>query len=76
MSLREEIQDIFEKYNNSPNYDDMDAEGDIIKAFEKRIDRIIEDEYDRMLTQGHSFSSEYGLHVTEIPVDKVKEMLK
>ena len=47
-----------------------------IQIVKERINRIIEEEYDRRLDQGHTFSSEYGLHVSEIPVDKVKEILK
>ena len=79
MNLREEILEIIDSgvsCDDDYPYYIGDPIDEIIKVIEKRIDRIIEEEKERMLTQGHSFSSDYGIQITEIPVDKVKEMLK
>ena len=74
MSLREEIEYIIDNLTDRDTIPYKEVTNEIIEIFEKRIDRIIEEELERMLIQGHTFYGEPT--ITEIPVDKVKEMLK
>jgi len=74
-SPREEIERIQYVYA-VPTSLIEDSVNEIFTVIIKEIDRIIEDEKERMITQGHTFSSKYGLRVTEIPVDKVIEIFR